>query len=613
MFKYVKLNKDKSPQHRLDKTHSKHKDFENAGIMLNNKIVMVDFDNDNDHEAKLIKGCLLKYPTKTIKTKRGYHLYYSLPTKKKIAIKNKADVITLAGFQVDYKTGSTSYGVIKLEGKLREGFNELSLLGLPELPDIFYPLKKAKNITRFDEESGRNNALFEHLNYIVEQHPQANLKVAGEFINKYVLKASLEKRELANIVDSTIKHQKTKLGSYSGGVGDMFGFADFLSNYLDINIYYQQLFLKRKFGYTNSQIMLQKKANEHIRLRKNQFIELVHQLYNSAKYVSPTKNFRVMLKNGSIAEDKIVQINKGFSPFCLDVTEVMGAYDTDVDEFLDFISNGDKDLRTVIEEIIGHILMTSNFPHKIFFLIGGGNNGKSTFLEMINNFVGDLASHVDVANFDDGTSLVSLIGKLVNIADDVDSVYLEKSKNLKTMSSGNTVGARAIYSQPIQLKNTASLVFTSNEPPIFKDKSKGITRRLLIVPFTNVVQERDPEIDNKLSTEMAKSYLLRLGLAGIKRIIVNGNEMSKSRAVEIATSEYHVESDSVLSYIQSVGTLSSNPLNSSYEAYTSYCEDNHMLPVSLYKFIKRLSTSNYKVVNRKILGKKIKIIIKVVG
>ena len=207
---------------------------------------------------------------------------------------------------------------------------------------------------------------------------------------------------------------------------------------------------------------------------------------------------------------------------------------------------------------------------------------------MITKFTGELSSHVDIANFDDGTSLDSLIGKIVNVADDVDAIYLEKSKNLKTMASGNTVGARAIYSQPITLRNTATLIFTANEPPVFKDKSDGIGRRLVIIPFENKVKTRIYNLDELLSTDTAKSYLLNLALAGVKRIYENKLEMSESKTIEEATKQYYLDNDSVLAYLNEYPSIVGNSVKLVYSQYENFCEDRNLKVVSQITFTKRV-------------------------
>jgi putative DNA primase/helicase len=230
---------------------------------------------------------------------------------------------------------------------------------------------------------------------------------------------------------------------------------------------------------------------------------------------------------------------------------------------------------------------------------------------MLTKWTGELSSHVDIANFDDGTSLTSLIGKVVNVADDVDAIYLEKSKNLKTMASGNTVGARAIYSQPITLKNTATLIFTANEPPVFKDKSDGIGRRLLIIPFENKVKERIYNLDELLSTDNAKSYLLNLALKGAKRIYDNKLELSTSETITGATKQYYLDNDSVLAYLNDYPSINNNPVSSTYEAYEDYCEESNLKAISRAKFTRRLKSLGYDIEIKKMLGKTIRVITKV--
>lgn len=178
------------------------------------------------------------------------------------------------------------------------------------------------------------------------------------------------------------------------------------------------------------------------------------------------------------------------------------------------------------------------------------------------------------------------------------------------MASGNTVGARAIYSQPITLKNTATLIFTANEPPVFKDKSDGIGRRLLIIPFDNKVNDRIYNLDELLSSDNAKSYLLNLGLAGIKRIYDNKLEISTSETIEGATKQYYLDNDSVLAYLNDYPDINNNPIGAVYEAYSKYCEDSNLKAVSLNKFSRRIKTLGYDIVIKSLLGRNTRIIIK---
>ncbi len=606
MLKFLELKDDKQPATSFDTTYTSLDKLDNAGLLLNNKVVVVDFDNDNKNESEIIEYFKQRYPTLMIKTTRGYHFYYSKPSD--VVIKNGADKITVGGFQVDYKTGTKSYAIVKLKGKMREANRELSLKDLPALPLEMYPLPKAKNISGLVEGDGRNSALFYHFRLIREQKKDLDINTLSTFINDVVLCDKLSSKELSTILNSVSELEINSNGQYNGDPKDMISFAEFIVKELDIKIYNYNLYFKDGLNYSRDKIKLNKAINKYLKLRRSQMTELEAQLYIYAELIDAKQKFNVKLRNGVIVEDNIVEYDCGFTPFYLDVMYNPEAYDQNVDDFLNFICFNRKDMRVVIEEILGHILLVDRFPHKIFFLTGSGANGKSTFVEMITKFTGELSSHIDIANFDDGTSLVSLVGKLVNVADDVDAIYLEKSKNLKTMASGNTVGARAIYSQPITLKNTATLIFTANEPPVFKDKSDGIGRRLVILPFENKVKERIYNLDDLLSTDNAKSYILNLALSGVKRIYDNKLEMSESKTIVEATKQYYLDNDSVLAYLNEYPAINNNPITTVYEAYEEFCEDSNLKAVSRVKFSRRLTSLGYNLKSTTMLGKKVRII-----
>lgn len=609
MLKFLELNEQKQPVTSFDTTYTSLDKLDNAGLLLNNKVVVVDFDNDNANENDIIDYFKQHYPTLTIKTTRGIHFYYSKPAG--VTIKNGADKITVGGFQVDYKTGTKSYAIVKYKGVIREANRELSLKDLPVLPIEMYPLPKAKNITGLAEGDGRNNALFYHLRLIREQKKDIDTTRIGNFINDNILGEKLDNKELNSLLESVNNLEVNNNGQYNGDPKDMISFGEFIAKELDVKIYNGSLYFKDGLNYSRDKIKLNKAINKHLKLRRSQMTELEAQLYIYAELIDNKQRFNVKLRNGVIIEDNVVDFDCGFTPFYLDVTYDPNAYDKNVDDFLNFVCCNRSDMRMVLEEILGHVLLVDKFPHKIFFLTGSGANGKSTFVEMITKWTGELSSHIDIANFDDGTSLTSLIGKIVNVADDVDAIYLEKSKNLKTMASGNTVGCRAIYSQPITLKNTATLIFTANEPPVFKDKSDGIGRRLLIIPFENKVKERIYNLDELLSTDNAKSYLLNLALAGVKRIYDNKLEISESETIEQATKQYYLDNDSVLAYLNDYPDIENHFVKDVYAQYEEiYCDERNLKPVSQSTFTKRIKSFGYDTVLKRRLNRIERVFIK---
>lgn len=189
---------------------------------------------------------------------------------------------------------------------------------------------------------------------------------------------------------------------------------------------------------------------------------------------------------------------------------------------------------------------------------------------------------------------------------------MDKSSNFKTIASGDPVMLRPIYSPPVELNNKATLIFTCNEMPVFKDKSGGIERRMVVIPCENVVKTIDNEIDEKLSSDEAKSYLLNLALSGIERIRKNGSKISDSITIQQKTKEYFIESDSVAAFIDeySEKILGKEPKRV-HRQYVAYCVSQGLKEVGIREFGRRLSKIGYRSIPKKKNGEMIRVYQKV--
>lgn len=595
MNKYIELNDDKTPKTNFDTIVIDITKIDNAGILLNSNVVLVDFDGDNENEKRIIEHIQTKYPTLTVKTDRGVHLYYKRP--KELKVSAGADKITVGGFQVDYKTGNKAYGIVKRHGKERDRNKAIiDFETLTELPFILYPMPRAKNITGLKDGDGRNNALYAQLRYI-NNNPKYRdirlLEAVAKFINEKIFDTPMGEKEVANIVNSVLKIDVDAQEEYQGDSTNVLELSRWVARKFEVKLYKEILYFRDGIKFSRDENELRRGVYQKVQLKTTQWKELLSQLEVYAEKITHD-DFNVRIRNGIIVDDTVVNMDIGFTPFYLDVKYDENAYDKYVDDFINFIANGDKEIRNLIEEILGHTIMINNFPHKIFVLSGSGNNGKSTFVEMLTAFANNLSSHIDITGFEDGTQVVSLIGKIINIADDIDPNYLEKTKVLKTMASGNTITTRAIYSQPVTIKNTATLVFTCNEVPVFKDKTEGIKRRLIIIPFENKVVNKIYDLDKLLSSENAKSYILRLALEGVNRILINHMELSKSKKVEDTLREYYIESDSVLGFLEEYeGEIDNTSTIELYNTYDFYCIQNNIKPQSKNKFTRVIKSKRF--------------------
>lgn len=589
-LKYLELNEDKTPVNR-GITYSSLEELENAGLLINENTVVVDFDNDNKNEKEILEYLEKEYPTAVIvKTDKGKHFYFSKPVG--IEVKNWTDTITVGGFQVDYKTGN-QYVMVKRKGIERERNRELTLDDLPELPPILYPLTRQKdNLSGLKDTEGRNNAIFKHLGYVRRAYPDMEIDDIATVINEVTFEEPLDDKELESVVESA---KKCKYDTPTKKTKDMIKLAQFTIEELDIKMYNSQLYFRQDNKYISDNRLLLQRINNFSELKRTQDNEIMHQINKFAEEVdSVEKELPILLKNGIIIEGEFVATDTPtFSPFFLDVFYDTSAYDEHVDKFLNDITCGRKELRQTLEEILGLILLTAKFPHHVFFFVGDGNNGKSTLLEMINNFVGELGQNLSLDAFNDPTSVASLIGKLVNCTDETDGVFIDKCKGYKSLASGNTITVRPIYSKPIKVQNTATLILSTNNMPKFNDKTNGFYRRLVIVPFEFKITEKISDLDELLSTDNAKSYILNLALEGVKSIKENGYKITSNEILDKVLEDYKMEVDHVAGFVKEYTSIEGKETREVYADYLVYCGEIGTYPLSLSSLTSRLKDFGY--------------------
>lgn len=604
-LKYIELD-GKVPKHTFDIFSTDHINYDDAGIILNKDIVVVDFDERSQAADKIYEI----YPTLKVHTSRGFHLWYKRPTTEQIKtpIRNYTDKTTVAGLKVDYKTGNKAQAVVKQNGEFRKMDNKHhldNLNELPELPMLLYPSRLRHDLLGMKDGQGRNSAMYSHLLTSLEQYnlDSETLGTLSNYINHFVYAQAMPKEEVESLLTSVLEKkpapQKARIDPT-----DMISTSEALVEKLDIHYYNNKLFFRESENrYITDNNKLLREIDKVIRLRPNQHKQLM-QLFEIKSTLAEEDNYPISLNGGYIIDDgEIIEIDYGFTPFHLNVSYQDDAYDEHVDAFLDFLTVGRKDLRDVVEEVIGHILMTKSFPHKVFFFQGAsGENGKSTFLDMIKNFTEGMYAGVALDKFDDDTSVHTLVGKLVNIGDDINASYMDKSANFKTLASGDFITVRPIYSAPMTLENKATLIFTCNEMPTFKDKSGGISRRVTVIPCDGKVTVIDHEIRDKLSSDNAKSYLLKLALNGIERIRNNGGKISTSETIEGKTKEYFIESDSVLQFLDEHSVIDKQTRNV-YIQYSAFCEMNGLNPVGSTEFGRRLKAAGYESVQKWLDGR----------
>ena len=203
---------------------------------------------------------------------------------------------------------------------------------------------------------------------------------------------------------------------------------------------------------------------------------------------------------------------------------------------------------------------------------------------------------MDIGELDEGVSVAALAGKLANIGDDISDEFLQRRSiaTFKKIVTGDRIKAEFKGENPFEFAPYAKLLFSANDIPRTKDKTGAVLRRMVIIPFNAVFSKDDPDYDPfiayKLKDRTVMEYLARVGIEGLKRVLVN-NGFSESGKVSSALREYETENNPILSFLEDVpeSEIDNHLTNEVYSRYRLFCMENNAHPISKASFSKELN------------------------
>lgn len=242
-------------------------------------------------------------------------------------------------------------------------------------------------------------------------------------------------------------------------------------------------------------------------------------------------------------------------------------------QFLKDITGNNKELIEYLQTAVGYSLTGDVSEQKIFFLYGDGANGKSVFLDVISQLMGDysatassesfVVSKRNEANYD----LAALTGKRF-----VTSVEFEKGRNLaeskvKLITGGDPISCRHLYGQFFiytpQFKTWVAL----NHMPNIRNNDNGIWRRIVILSFNqSFLGKENKNIKEELLKELPG--ILIWALDGLKKWQEKG--LKEPKLISDAIEEFRHQSDTVGLWIEERTVNNPNNKVKAIDAYSDY-------------------------------------------
>ncbi|TIT24418.1 MAG: hypothetical protein E5W70_03685 [Mesorhizobium sp.] len=217
----------------------------------------------------------------------------------------------------------------------------------------------------------------------------------------------------------------------------------------------------------------------------------------------------------------------------------------------------DIDIRNFLKRFVGYSLLGITVEQCLVFFHGAGRNGKSTFLDLLCDILGDYAVTLSIDSFagdsrrggNEATpDLARLPGARLVAASEPEMGVKLKDALIKALTGGEKIPVRRLHQDFIEVLPQFKIILSGNHKPRIDDNSDGIWRRVYLLPWE--VQVPLADVDRGLPVKLRKEA------SGVFAWMVEGAldylnyGLSPPEKVLAATREYREESDPIGAFIR---------------------------------------------------------------
>lgn len=241
-------------------------------------------------------------------------------------------------------------------------------------------------------------------------------------------------------------------------------------------------------------------------------------------------------------------------------------------------AEGSDDLIGYLQRFAGYALTGVIREHVFPVFYGTGGNGKGTFLSTLGKILGDYMVPLPEGMLlhrkhqPHPAELMTLKGARLAVASEINKDGSLNESRVKALTGGDRVQARGMHQNfDSGFDPTAKLVLVANHRPRVIDTSKGMWRRMNLVPFEQTIPEEeiDGALDEKLMAEAPG--ILAWAVRGCMEWQRIG--LAAPAAVRLATAAYQEESDFVGRWVRERCKVDRNvswPFSSLWEDFEAW-------------------------------------------
>lgn len=288
-----------------------------------------------------------------------------------------------------------------------------------------------------------------------------------------------------------------------------------------------------------------------------------------------------------------------------------------VNRYFDSICCSNKEIETLLYEVIGYSLAKTSKLNKAFIFKGAGRNGKSKIFRILEALLeteqGSNEDEFETKQFSkcshehleklsgskagSRSTVGALKGCTVNIAEDQKQPKYINNSLITRLISGEPISIELKNKEQETLVPYATMLFSVNEVIDFKETGIFITDRFVVIPFNNTFTDdnnnRDINIGEELCQTLALQIIATRAIEAFKKVLENGR-FTIPPIVEQETRNYFMECNNVAEFcsLYPIKTIIIKSLY--YEEYCKWCKENNREKVCNSRFGKEVLAFGYR-------------------
>ncbi len=230
---------------------------------------------------------------------------------------------------------------------------------------------------------------------------------------------------------------------------------------------------------------------------------------------------------------------------------------------LDRITGGDCDFALMAQDVAGYIFSGASHLRLLPFFYGPKGTGKSTFAELLQTVLRDMAATIDPKKLQDSAARERLGADLWNrrlaVCSEAGSQKLE-AELLKTLSGSDQLAVRFLFREAFTAPPRHVLLMVTNDPPRMDAYDEALKDRIIALPFNHPLDNGAPlQLTGGRRIEAVRqdheSPLVRgfaaWAMEGLARVWEN-QEIHRAACAATATAKFWADTDQLTPFWESI-------------------------------------------------------------